>query len=95
MYLEGQGLKHDSAEAIKWLKNAALQGQEVAQLMLGVSYFFGKGIPKNVEEAYFWISYAEKSGNTNAKDLKEMISQSLTEDWIYRIEEKVNKQLTE
>ncbi len=43
-YAEGQGVRQDHMEAVKWLTMAADQGFAEAQGKLGVMYFHGLGV---------------------------------------------------
>lgn len=41
----------------------ALEGDHVAQFNVGVMYYRGQGVPKNVVEAYSWIDLATEGGD--------------------------------
>ena len=47
MYLLGEYVPKDSAEAVKWFRLAAEQGDAQAQFQLGVMYDMGLGVPQN------------------------------------------------
>jgi uncharacterized protein len=51
MYNEGLSVPQDYAEALKWYRKAAEQGDAIAQNNLGVMYENGKGIPQNYPDA--------------------------------------------
>jgi TPR repeat protein len=61
-YCEGKGVPQDNAEAVRWWKRAADQGDAGAQNSLGVAYFTGKGVSQNYAEAYFWENLAAALG---------------------------------
>ena len=46
MYADGRGVPEDDAEAVRWYRLAADQGQSGAQLNLGVMYANGEGVPQ-------------------------------------------------
>ena len=58
------GLKKDYAEAQRWYRLAAEQGDPFAQASLGLLYRFGKGVPQDYLQAYMWfsLSMAQISG---------------------------------
>jgi len=56
-YCESYG--EERKEAVKWLLRAAKQGQQRAQLALGVIYLNGELVPKNQLEAYKWLLLAD------------------------------------
>jgi hypothetical protein len=56
MYLFGDGVPQDYAEALKWLRKAANQGQATAQWRLGGMYYSGRGVPQNYVRAYMWYN---------------------------------------
>lgn len=58
LYAEGQGVPRDYAEALKWYRMAADQGDIWAQLAVGRFYEEGCGVRQDDEEAYFWFSLA-------------------------------------
>ena len=48
----------DKSESAKWYRMAAEQGQRRSQLLLGIMYIDGEGVPKDLVSAYMWISLA-------------------------------------
>ena len=63
MYAQGQGVKQDDVEAVKWYHKSAEQGDAGAQFLLGVSYFFGKGVQVNKALAKEWFGKACDNGH--------------------------------
>ena len=55
------------AEAAKFYKKAAEQGDSDAQTDLGYIYFHGKGIPQDYSEAAKWFRKAANQGNAKAQ----------------------------
>ena len=51
MYANGQGVPQDYAEAVKWFRLAADQGDATAQFNLGIMYAKGQGVPQDYAEA--------------------------------------------
>lgn len=59
MYSSGSfGATQSDGEAFKWYRLASIQGNEVAQENLAVLYEEGRGVPKNLTQAYVWLSLA-------------------------------------
>ena len=68
MYDFGQGVARDDAEAVKWYRKAAEQGQATtrlgrraiatAQFSLGAMYADGAGVPQDYVRAYMWFNLA-------------------------------------
>lgn len=56
MYLQGNGVPQDYAEAEKWLRQAAEQGHNSAQCIIGAIYGEGKGVAQNYVQAYMWLN---------------------------------------
>ncbi len=50
----GQGVPQDYAEAVKWYRLAAEQGDAGAQYNLGDMYANGQGVPQDYAEAVKW-----------------------------------------
>ncbi len=66
MYMEGKGVKADSAEAARWWRKSADQGFAGAQLNLGACYESGWGVPKDPAEAVRWYRKAADQGDAKA-----------------------------
>ena len=58
MYAEGKGVPQDDAEAVKWCRLAADQGNYYAQRNLAISYAKGEGVPQDYVQAHMWINLA-------------------------------------
>ena len=61
LYVEGDVVREDAAEAAKWYLLAAEQGQSDAQVWLGMAYETGQGVPMDRVEAYAWFDVASAS----------------------------------
>jgi TPR repeat protein len=64
MYANGKGVKQDDAEAVRWYRKAAEQGNAKAQFNLGVMYDLGKGVKQDDAEAVKWYRKAAFSGGS-------------------------------
>jgi TPR repeat protein len=58
MYGNGQGVPQSYAEALKWFRKAANQGNAAAQFNLGLMYRMGQGVPQNYVLAHMWFNLA-------------------------------------
>jgi hypothetical protein len=58
MYDKRQGIPQNFAEAVKWYRKAAEQGNAEAQYNLGMMYFAGLGVPKDYALAHMWFHLA-------------------------------------
>jgi len=58
MYGEGRGVPQDYAEAARWYRRAAEQGDAQAQYNLGLAYARGEGVTQNAVEAHMWFNLA-------------------------------------
>jgi hypothetical protein len=58
MYERGQGVPQDYAEAAKWYRKAAEQGEPSAQNNLGFMYGKGRGVPPDYVQAHMWYNLA-------------------------------------
>ena len=68
------------SEAVKWYREAAEQGQDMAQCCLGNCYFSGRGVDKNVENAVSWWRKSAEQGNILAQ--RTLVSFYLTGDGV-------------
>jgi TPR repeat protein len=61
-YADGEGVKKDEAEAVKWYRKAADRGNAEAQSKLGLCYANGQGLVKDNAEAVKWYRLAAEQG---------------------------------
>ena len=59
--------ENSQREAFRAFQRAALLGHPKAQYNLGVMNFHGKSVPKNRDEAYYWLREAATNGHPQAK----------------------------
>ena len=58
LYADGLGVPRDYAEALKWFRRAADQGNARAQFNIGTIYFYGQGVPQAHADAVKWFRLA-------------------------------------
>ena len=66
MYLRGEGVLKDYAEAAKWIRKAAEYGDPDAQSDLGKLYMVGRGLTRVLVWAHMWFDLAAINGKTSA-----------------------------
>ena len=66
-YFDGEGVEQDYAEAVKWYRLAAEQGDAVAQNNLGYAYRNGAGVEQDYVEAVNWYRLAAEQGDAHAQ----------------------------
>jgi TPR repeat protein len=69
MYSEGRGVPQDDAEAARWCRKAADQGQVGTQTLLGAMYAEGKGVDQDYAEAIRWYRQAANQEDATAQSL--------------------------
>jgi len=67
MYANGRGVPQDAAEAVKWYRKAADQGDATGQYNLGWMYANGRGVPQDDAEAVKWYRKAADQGDARAQ----------------------------
>jgi TPR repeat protein len=67
-YEKGQGVPQDYREAVKWYRLAAAQGNELAQVNLGVMYTKGRGVGQDFVRAHMWFELAAAASTGNSRD---------------------------
>jgi hypothetical protein len=80
MYSRGEGVLEDDAEAVRWYRLAADQGDALAQTNLGFMYAHGDGVPPDLVFAYMWFSLSADQGNETAQSNEQIIGQYLTRE---------------
>jgi hypothetical protein len=61
MYVNGEGVSRDHAEAIKWFRRAASQEHAGGQFNLGKMYAEGLGVAQSLIRAYMWINLSAQA----------------------------------
>ena len=78
-------MTQNDAEAVKWFRKAAERNFGGAQNNLAIACALGKGMPKDLVEAYKWFALAATHGDTNngadihAATVKEMTPAQIAE----------------
>ena len=62
-----EGVTQDDAEAVRWYRLAAEQGDAWAQTNLGVMYENGRGVTQDDAEAVRWYRLAAEQGHADAQ----------------------------
>ena len=78
MYNKGQGVAQDYAEALRWFKLAATQGNEIAQFNLGAMYANGEGVAQNHVLAHMWFNLASIKGGADGAKSRNLIALKMT-----------------
>ena len=78
MYYNAEGVPESRAEAVKWWRKAAEQGDALAQKNLGVMYVTGEGVPVNNVKAYMWWALAKAQGDEGAAGNLDIIKEQMT-----------------
>ena len=68
MYHNGDGLKQDFTEAIKWYREAAAQGLALGQFNFAIMYDEGQGVDQDFKEAARWYQTAAAQGYAPAQN---------------------------
>ena len=76
MYDYGNGVLQDDAEAVKWYRLAAEQGNAAGQNNLGVLYVQGQGVLQDYVKAHMWGNIAAANGGDSS--LRDLIAEALT-----------------
>ena len=67
LYVKGQGVPQDYAEAVKWFRRAANRRNAAAQLALGNAYGRSLGVTQDNAEAVKWFRKAAEQGHAQAQ----------------------------
>ena len=92
MYENGEGVEQDYTISAKWYRKAAGQGNDSAQLNLGLAYYTGRGVPIDFVLAYMWFNLSAAQGTENAAKGRKLVevqmspekiseAQKLTREW--------------
>jgi TPR repeat protein len=92
-YLQGDEknrIVRDEKQAFRWISRAANHGSLPAQAKLGFLYWGGRGVSKDLNQAYFWTALARARGDQETKDLAAVLASSMTRSQAAAIEEQAD-----
>jgi TPR repeat protein len=87
---EKNGIIRDEKQAFNWFRRAADHGSLPAQAKLGALYWGGRGVPKDVNQAYFWTVLARARGNKENKDLAAILASGMSRSQAAAIEQQAD-----
>ena len=67
MHDQGKGVRQDHAQAARWYRTAADQGDAHAQHSLAVCYLIGEGVERDPARAARWFRRAAQQGHEGAQ----------------------------
>ena len=67
IYLTGDGVAKDDAEAMTWFRKAADQDNPLAERYLAEMYFKGRGVPVDNMEAAKWLRQSAEQGDAQSQ----------------------------
>ena len=76
--------RRDYETAYKMIIPLAEKGQAAAQLVLGMMYFKGTGVEKNIVEADKWLFISEASGQEAGKKNRIFVERQMNRDQIVK-----------
>jgi uncharacterized protein len=65
--MAGKWVERNEAEAVKWFKKAAKQGQAEAMFALSKLYLAGRGVAVDMDKAMEWRRKAAEHGHGEAR----------------------------
>jgi hypothetical protein len=93
IYFQGDPKNHilpDEREGFRWFSKAAEDGSLAAQDKLGLLYSVGRGVPKDLNKAYFWTVLARARGDQTNKALATVLASSMTRNQATAIEQQAD-----
>lgn len=80
LYANGNGLRVDVPEAIRWWERAAASGHPDAEFAIGLAYLNGetKTLKKDFGKAVEWLMRSARQGNRDAREILERLVRSET-----------------
>ena len=94
-YAQGDEVKQDFAEAVRWFEKAAEQGHVVAQATLGAYYWAGRGVPQDLSKAYFWSALARAGGDEASKYRVAALTSRMTRTQVAEAQQRANEWISQ
>ncbi len=95
-YFQGDAnnkVARDERQAFRWFRRAADHGSLPAQAKLGALYWGGRGVSKDLNQAYFWTLLARARGDQESKDLAAILASGLTHSQATAIQQQADSWL--
>jgi len=86
-------IPRDERQAFRWFRRAADHGSLPAQSKLGNLYWGGRGVSKDLNQAYFWTLLARARGDKESKDLAAILASGLTRSQTAAIQQQADSWL--
>jgi TPR repeat protein len=90
---EKNGIGRDEKQAFRWFSRAANHGSLAAQAKLGFLYWGGRGVSKDLNQAYFWTVLARAGGDQENKDFATVLASGMTRSQAAAIEQQADSWL--
>ena len=87
---EKNGIARDERQAFRWFARAANHGSLAAQAKLGFLYWGGRGVSRDINQAYFWTVLARARGDEESRDLAAVLASGMTRAQAAAIEEQAD-----
>jgi TPR repeat protein len=87
---EKNRIERDEKQAFRWFSRAANHGSLAAQVKLGFLYWGGRGVHKDLTQAYFWTMLARARGDQENKDLAAVLAAGMTRSQAAAIEQQAD-----
>ena len=71
-------MAQDYAEAVKWYRLAAAQGNAIAQANLGLMYTNGQGVVQDYARAHMWFNLGAAKSNAVAVKNRDLVAKRMT-----------------
>jgi len=71
-------MMYDYADAALGFRFAAERGESRAQGILGTFYFDGTGVPRDLIEAWKWLTLAAADGDRYAAEMRDSVAAEMT-----------------
>jgi uncharacterized protein len=71
-------VQRDDRQSLYWFRQAAEAGQPTAQFFLGMQYLYGRGVPRDLAQAYSWCDIALANGYSQSLSCREMVARKMT-----------------
>jgi hypothetical protein len=83
-------IQSDEKEAFRWFSRAAEHGSLTAEAKLGSLYWAGRGVAKDLNQAYFWTVLARARGDEQSRDLAAILANGMTRAQAAAIEQQAD-----
>ena len=68
---------NEKSKGFSWIQKAALQNHKASMYFMGWCFYYGEGVEKDLQQAYYWFTKSAKNGESQSKRMIKAIKNQI------------------